>query len=419
MINFIIGKPGGGKSLLAMRLLVDELTHGTRYVVTNLAIKTEALAEYLHKQGVACDIAARLRILNEDEVGNFWLVEGPNRECRTRRVFMQGDEKMDVPDFGNRQMTTPGVLYVIDEVHVYFDARRWMKVSGDARFFLSQHRKLGCDVLLVTQHPDQVDKGFRLLAQDYTVVRNFGNETIMGFTWKGVFRWATFQNIPHAGTKQPTSVTGTFKLDVEGIASLYDTSAGVGVLGRQSAKETRSKGRSPWWLIPIAAGCLAAIWYLPRVFNSALSAGVQATLKGSEESVAKAMGRTNAFATLPPEQHQTTVPQQLATTQGATAGPTQYVTMVMITPKVSQWKLSDGTIVTSRTPGFMAGDEDGVYYNGHYYPRSSPERQYTPTISQTNYDSREVRKAPLGSPLPERSVSDSGAGTGMAKDTDR
>ena len=41
----------------------------------------------------------------------------------------------------------------------------------DATFFLSQHRKLNCDVILITQHPEQCDKALRRLAQPDDVAR--------------------------------------------------------------------------------------------------------------------------------------------------------------------------------------------------------------------------------------------------------
>ena len=40
-IHFISGKPGGGKGLYCMKLILDELVKGRRPVVTNLPIKIQ------------------------------------------------------------------------------------------------------------------------------------------------------------------------------------------------------------------------------------------------------------------------------------------------------------------------------------------------------------------------------------------
>jgi hypothetical protein len=46
MIHFVVGKPGGGKSYYAVRQLCHELLHGDRFIVTNLALNLDALADY-------------------------------------------------------------------------------------------------------------------------------------------------------------------------------------------------------------------------------------------------------------------------------------------------------------------------------------------------------------------------------------
>lgn len=413
-----MGKPGGGKSMLGTRFIVDELLSSDRYICTNSALLLDRLAEYVQNEvkldegerdeerSRRLDIAQRVRILSDEEAAQFWLHEGPNRSALERRKIKQGDLVLDVPDFRERQKTTPGVLYVIDECHVYFDARRWQTVSTDARFFLSQHRKLFCDVILITQHPDQVDKGFRLLAQDYTTVRNFGNETIMGFTWKGMFRWATYQSIPRPGGNVPTSATGTFKLDVKGLASLYDTTAGAGVLGRQAIKEKRSGGRHPLWLVPICLAALAVIWWGPKLGNQLLGKALTKTFEASEATTAKALGLTNTTfqSAITPPTVQPQFPQAGAIVP---KGKPTTVIRVMIMPNRSEWELSDGRIVSNITPGFMAGDEYGLIYRGEYFPKSPSKPSFgwierKPDDNNANRQTTNAAPGPAVSPTVDR-----------------
>lgn len=141
---------------------------------------------------------------------------------------------MDVPDFEDR--AERGCLYVIDEVHVYFGARDWQATGGDATFFLSQHRKLNCDVVMITQHPEQTDKALRRLAQEYMSVRNLLREPILGFnlgTLFGAFRYVRTLNSPQS-PNPAVFESGFVSLNPEEIGKLYDTTAGVGIAGRVS-----------------------------------------------------------------------------------------------------------------------------------------------------------------------------------------
>jgi len=152
-IHFISGKPGNGKSLYAVRLIIDELVHGNRTVVTNVALKEKELREYLDKEypSFMGDLSSRLRILTTEETGQFWLIRGA-------ALSLAGVDKLDEKqgtrlDFGTvyiggaglaeelsahgvpvekretgfvtNAYALPGVMYVIDEIHIHFDARNW------------------------------------------------------------------------------------------------------------------------------------------------------------------------------------------------------------------------------------------------------------------------------------------------------
>ena len=178
-IFYITGKPRGGKSYLAVEAIYKELCDpkSQRFVVTNIALNFEHIAEWLAKDGVKHEVnlRRRVRVLNDEETGEFWCYE-PHFEFKNRKtikVNRRGTE-IEVPDFtyedgsarGDSTKDNPGTFYVIDEVHIFFPSRAWQRTGEDCTYFLSQHGKLKCDVCMVTQHVDQCDKALRRLAQD-------------------------------------------------------------------------------------------------------------------------------------------------------------------------------------------------------------------------------------------------------------
>lgn len=237
MIHFVQGKPGGGKTLYALRLIIAELVRGNRRVVTNVALKLPELNEYLQikypKETI--NLFERVRILQEAELKTFWQFRAPPGE--------------------NYETWAHGALIVLDEVHLYFNARKWMDTGDACLHYLSQHRKLGDDVICVTQHPDNVDKQFRSVAQDFSVIKNGYTAKIGWFRGLPMFTRTSYNTQP-SGTKQEPFETARFQLDAKGMASCYDTAAGVGVLGRSADTKKAPRGIHPGWFI-FGAICFA------------------------------------------------------------------------------------------------------------------------------------------------------------------
>lgn len=253
-IFYICGKPGAGKSYLAVKQIIEELKdpNSKRFVVTNIVLKLPEIALWLHQNCKhEVNLTERVRILDDSETAEFWLYE-PGRVFDKRSVISRRQREYDVPDFSQRG--EPGTLYVIDEVHNYFGARDWAQTGNDCTWFLSQHRKLLCDVVMVTQHPEQTDKALRRLAQEYMSVRNLSREPVFGFnlaSWFGAFRYNRTLNSPQS--PNPGSFdTGFVELKPEVYGKFYDTMAGVGIAGRVVPPTNAKRGRSLWWLgVPV------------------------------------------------------------------------------------------------------------------------------------------------------------------------
>jgi hypothetical protein len=257
-IHFISGKPGGGKSMHAVRIVLDELKKGKRCVVTNLPLKIADLNIYAPD----CNAVARVRILEETELARFYMHRGWCIETG------QNEDLEERCRDGILQLTAPsaGVLYVLDEAHLCFNSREWAKLGKGCLWYLSQHRKFGDDVLVVTQHCDNVDKQFRVLAQDFTYCTNLSKVRSLGFRGPDSFLLRTFGSWPMAaGSEQAVS---SFRLDVVGLGSLYDTACGVGLLERANAPaDTKARKRGPSWRVLVgAAGVVMVAAYFAVSF---------------------------------------------------------------------------------------------------------------------------------------------------------
>lgn len=248
-VSFIVGKPGGGKSMLAARIVIKELVTTDRYVVTNVPLKVKRVIEYcLAKYGAHIN-PARIRILTEDETKQFFLHRAGDHKAK-----MPADGTNGVVDY--TQLTAPDgekrdncdllpVLYVVDEAHLHFGARDWAKTGKAAMWYLSQHRHFGDNVVFVTQSWKNVDSAFRRLAQDFTVCVNLSKRKAFGFKLPSLFMLRTYDQEP---TPYATEVsTETHRLDVDGLASCYDTAAGVGITTGLADTRDKPKGL-PWQL---------------------------------------------------------------------------------------------------------------------------------------------------------------------------
>lgn len=295
MIHFVTGRIGGGKSYFTVGQIIEELRRSDRFIVTNVRLRLDELEAYMQREfgentkGVTGEPwTARVRLLTDLEAKRFWLYPAPGCDI-TERVQEgardKGDALIDFPSWMQfREPMERGTFYVIDEVHDHFNAREWQKNHKDGIYWASKHRHLRQDALLVTQHPELCDKNFRRLSQDFTVLRNFGNEPLMGFRFAGRFRRATYLNEKKPGDKQDAMDKGWFKFDHK-VAKCYFTHGTTGIVSRMDVKESVGKGRSPWWLLFYLLLFIGALWYLPGYISGGATSIMRWFLTSSKESV--------------------------------------------------------------------------------------------------------------------------------------
>lgn len=300
-IHFVSGKPGGGKTLYGVKLILDELVHGHRLIVTNVPLNMSRLNEYLQthyekaygalklavsvstgelgypvgeyeRQCIAEEtrhITNRILIIGDDDMARFFTFRGHG--VRLESVSNEDWRKGVRPDFS--KVKDGGIFYVLDEIHIAFNSRAWALTGNEVLYYLSQHRKLGDDVVCITQSVANVDKQFRSVAQDYTYIRNLSKQRAGLFKLPYAFLRSTYAQPATDNAK--AMETGMFRLDVTGLASCYDTAQGVGIHGRAGA-DTAHKRKGIHWLWAVVIIPLVIYLFIhfgPRFIVRAINPG--------------------------------------------------------------------------------------------------------------------------------------------------
>lgn len=311
MITNIYGKIGGGKTYYTVKEeIITELVHGYRVVVTNVALDMGNLAALIaerYPDHDSIDLHDRVRILTIDEMGEFFA----HREHGMDLEIPSLDEWRKGANVCYDNCKRP-IKYVLDEVHVKFDARGWQSQGPHVTFYNSQHRKLDDEIVFISQFPELVDKRLKGFAQEHVYCENHAMERIFTVFRSPAFFTASSYLRERTGHNDVAQWKTRFTLDLK-IANCYDTSAGVGIRGRKKPETRKHKGISVVWGIAglIAAGAgviwltdwlpgkLAGIDKKPLVRASSQSTQPQ---QKSQASLAPIAGYASAPLGLPPIQ---------------------------------------------------------------------------------------------------------------------
>jgi len=149
MIQLVTGTIGSGKTLYCVGRAVDAVAEGLT-VYSNIRLNFEEIAAVVLKRN--------RRIIRPEQVRFIDLIDQKNWH--------------EVISWGS-----PGahVLVILDEVHLFFNARDWSKTQkehSEMLSFLSQSRKACVDVIFIAQVAATLEKQFRVQCEEEIYCRS-------------------------------------------------------------------------------------------------------------------------------------------------------------------------------------------------------------------------------------------------------
>jgi len=290
MVHLVTGQPGNGKTLACVHFILRSLINDPKAIVaTNIALFDGPFAGYLRERGVM-DCWDRVCKLGHDEVLEFYKYATPvNGSALPHREFRSDQQGNVIPVAIPRP-----VIYVIDEAHLYWNARNYQKTGTAVLSYVSQHRHLGDTIVLITQHPDQLDKAFRRLVDEWWSMLNLEKRRIMGFKGaKGWFVRSVFFKPPSLLDR--ASEKHRFKIDMD-VAATYDTTAGKRFGDAPGDTGQKKKGLPMWLGILIVVAVVVLAWWgfskVPRLLGKM----VGGMMAGTREAVVQATTGTNGMS---------------------------------------------------------------------------------------------------------------------------
>ncbi|HBI7095718.1 zonular occludens toxin domain-containing protein [Clostridium perfringens] len=144
MITLYTGTPGSGKSLHVAKVILERLQIDKKNVIANFEVNEEVINK------------KRFMISNKT-MGKFYYLDNSKL---TVDALVDYAKKNHI--LGKEHQT----LLVIDECQTFFNPREFQRKDRlDWNNFFSQHRKLGYEVILVTQNDRLIDRQIRALVE--------------------------------------------------------------------------------------------------------------------------------------------------------------------------------------------------------------------------------------------------------------
>lgn len=197
MIKLFSGTPGSGKSLHTAKEIYDYSTYRKPHLII-------------------CNFEVDFSKLRHED--RFLYIDN---SCLVRPDLVIDKCKEFASEYGLKE---GNVILIIDECQLLFNARSWNEAGRKEWLsFFTQHRKLGCDVILVAQFDQMIDKQIRSLIEYEIIHRKVSNFGFIGgllhllTLGKGLFIW-----VEHWYTVNQKTAQGFFTSRKK-YYSLYDT----------------------------------------------------------------------------------------------------------------------------------------------------------------------------------------------------
>jgi hypothetical protein len=384
-LYFVCGKVGAGKSYRGMVSILDQLLHDDRLIVTNLPVNLAALSDFLARRHPSNDIClmdhyrpalpgeqanadgmvfepSRIRTLDEGELAEFYRVRHQAAD-KVPRIEHEKKERNPVClDFSQwlkgGKFSGKGIIYHLDELQLFYNVRKFADAPEEFPFYLSQHRKLGDDIYVYTQQPQNVDKMFRSFTQEFIYVVNIGKKRVGPFAAPKIFRFAAYPEPFTGQVGQICQYSGYFRMDYE-LAATYNTAAGIGIEAAKADVGSKVKGLHWRWLLLLPVLLAASIF----VFHSLGGFWVRSVLPASKKpAVAPAVRSVGTVPVL-----------QAASVPAALAPPAPEVSVENGLPSIggdsvivdkdvymTGWEMEGGKLRVALSDGRWVSREDGL-----------------------------------------------------------
>lgn len=352
-ITFGTAPIGGGKSLWGVMHICKELQKSDRLIVTNIPLilsmvsspeRTQTLFEMLKGKAPSnksylywslqeycqafierpIDITQRVVCLNEEQSREFFMYlptggvttdlemfrneADPEKKCSgyklNRRPHVQKKWLGDFSPLGRGgAFEGRGVYCVMDEFHKLFSSRDWQSTGPQLEDYMSEIRKINGDLLILTQHPEKVDKNCRRNATEWIQFENMSRKTLfMGVTIQKKFRYYQYEQAEMPTRLDKPTRQGTYSIDSKRrYEFLYHTMQGSSIMGGGAGITSESLGRKGFhpivWILAIA-GLLVGAYLLPRVVQTVVQGGVGSLIGSVEKGASKAVAG-NLVPTVP------------------------------------------------------------------------------------------------------------------------
>jgi hypothetical protein len=318
---------------------------------------------------------SRVRVLDEGELAEFYRIRHQASEKVPRIEREREDRNPVCLDFSQwlkgGKFSGRGVIYHLDELQLFYNVRRYADAPEEFPFYLSQHRKLGDDIYVYTQQPQNVDKMFRSFTQEFIYVVNIGKKRVGPFAAPKIFRFAAYPE-PYTGQiGQVCQYSGYFRMDYE-LAATYNTAAGIGIEAAKADLGSKVKGLD--WRFLLLLPVIVSLCFFG--FRWIGGRWVQSVIPGVKKSVPES--RIRAIGVSAPPIPVTPLPKPLSSAKPTeTAGTDSIDSQVLMVG----WAVEGGNARVALSDGRWIGQEDGLtqvtreycIIHGHIYRMRTAE----------------------------------------------
>ncbi|MCE5194380.1 MAG: zonular occludens toxin domain-containing protein [Nitrospiraceae bacterium] len=162
MVVHVVGRLGSGKTLWAVTKIIDTLIYTDKVVYTNIRLVDfwdYVLAQYVSK-GLFSFVKFFLSPMPTLRLFRLFLA----KSYSSRYIYSSTLDTAVELCFSLGSAQESSRLFIWDEIHLDLNARQWKDTSMRLVQFFSMSRKLGFDIIIVSQLRGAVDRQMRELA---------------------------------------------------------------------------------------------------------------------------------------------------------------------------------------------------------------------------------------------------------------